>query len=186
MQLIAGMTAQEYNQRKTRKGAFWEDRYHATAVESDSHLIQCMVYIDMNMVRAGAVEHPSEWPFSGYSEIQEPRQRYALIDYNNLMDLLNIQNRKDLGTYYRNWVNESLEAQNHTRDSRWTESVAVGSKEFVEKTKEELGIKVRGRSVIETRGFYELREPETPYAADLTLENASLRPQNTYYWDILD
>jgi len=29
MQLIAGRTAQEYNQRKDRQGAFWEDRYHA-------------------------------------------------------------------------------------------------------------------------------------------------------------
>ncbi len=29
MQLIAGRTAQEYNQRKNRRGAFWEDRYHA-------------------------------------------------------------------------------------------------------------------------------------------------------------
>ena len=27
MQLISGRIAQEYNQRKTRKGAFWEDRY---------------------------------------------------------------------------------------------------------------------------------------------------------------
>jgi putative transposase len=33
MQLIAGRTAQDYNQRKARKGAFWEDRYHATAIE---------------------------------------------------------------------------------------------------------------------------------------------------------
>jgi putative transposase len=32
MQLIAGRTAQEYNQRKGRQGAFWEDRYHATAM----------------------------------------------------------------------------------------------------------------------------------------------------------
>jgi putative transposase len=29
MQLIAGRTGQEYNQRKDRNGAFWEDRYHA-------------------------------------------------------------------------------------------------------------------------------------------------------------
>jgi REP element-mobilizing transposase RayT len=27
MQLIAGRTAQEYNQRKGKQGAFWEDRY---------------------------------------------------------------------------------------------------------------------------------------------------------------
>ena len=51
MQLIAGRTGQEYNQRKKRKGAFWQDRYHATAVESDDHLTRCMVYIDMNMVQ---------------------------------------------------------------------------------------------------------------------------------------
>jgi REP-associated tyrosine transposase len=33
IQLIAGRTAQEYNQRKNRQGAFWEDRYHATAAK---------------------------------------------------------------------------------------------------------------------------------------------------------
>ena len=34
IQLIAGRTGQEYNQRKNRNGAFWEDRYHATAVQT--------------------------------------------------------------------------------------------------------------------------------------------------------
>ena len=33
IQLIAGRTGQEYNRRKRRMGTFWEDRYHATAVE---------------------------------------------------------------------------------------------------------------------------------------------------------
>ena len=63
IKLIAGRTGQEFNQRKKRKGAFWEDRYHATAVESGKHLFQCLVYIDLNMVRAGVVDHPSEWSF---------------------------------------------------------------------------------------------------------------------------
>ena len=52
MQLIAGKLGQEFNRRKNRKGAYWEDRYHATAVQTDNHLMQCMIYIDMNMVRA--------------------------------------------------------------------------------------------------------------------------------------
>ena len=52
MQLIAGRTAQEYNQRKDRQGAFWEDRYHATAIDADEHLHRCLIYIDLNMVRA--------------------------------------------------------------------------------------------------------------------------------------
>ena len=60
IKLVAGRTGQEYNLRKNRKGAFWEDRYHATAVESEQHLLRCLVYIDLNMVRAGVVSHPSE------------------------------------------------------------------------------------------------------------------------------
>jgi len=51
MQLMAGRTGQEYNQRKERKGAFWEDRYHATAVENGDHLARCMVYIDIHPVK---------------------------------------------------------------------------------------------------------------------------------------
>src|SRR5438093_12093324 len=66
MQLIAGRTAQEYNQRKNRQRAFWEDRYHATAIESDEHLHRCLAYIDLNMVRAGVVNHPSKWEHGGY------------------------------------------------------------------------------------------------------------------------
>ncbi len=51
MKLVAGRTAQEYNQRKNRKGAYWEDRYHAIAVESGEHLAQCIVYIDIYPVK---------------------------------------------------------------------------------------------------------------------------------------
>jgi hypothetical protein len=45
-----------WNIRKQRKGASWEDRYHATAIEKNNHLERCLVYIDLNMVRAGVVQ----------------------------------------------------------------------------------------------------------------------------------
>ncbi|WP_245809428.1 transposase [Desulfamplus magnetovallimortis] len=38
IQLTAGRCAQEYNLRKNRKGAYWEYRYHAAAIESGRHL----------------------------------------------------------------------------------------------------------------------------------------------------
>ena len=46
IQLIAGKTGQEFNHRKGRNGAFWQDRYHATAVATDDHIIRCMVISD--------------------------------------------------------------------------------------------------------------------------------------------
>jgi len=84
---IAGRTAQEYNERKERHGPFWEHRYHATAVEADQHLNRCLVYIDLNMVRAGVVSHPDKWKESGFAEIQKPPQRYAIIDLRSLSEL---------------------------------------------------------------------------------------------------
>ena len=90
IQLVAGRIGQEYDQRKKRQGAFWEDRYHATAVEGGVHFLRCLVYIDLNMVRAGVVDHPAWWLFSGYNEIQKPGRKNVLINFNydKLMKLL--------------------------------------------------------------------------------------------------
>ena len=53
------------------------------------------------MVRAGVVNHPSEWPFCGYNEIQQPRERYALVDYEGLRGLLNFREMPDLAAAYK-------------------------------------------------------------------------------------
>jgi len=61
MQLIAGCVGRADNRRKRRRGAFWEEGYHATAVDTDEHLARCLTDIDLNMVRAGVVAHPRDW-----------------------------------------------------------------------------------------------------------------------------
>ncbi len=110
MQLVAGCVAQEYNRRKSRKGAFWEDRYHATAVATDDHLIQCLLYLDLNMVRAGAVSHPGDWPESGYSELLSKRQRYRVLDTPALMAMLDINDDEQLVMQRHEWVDQALAA----------------------------------------------------------------------------
>ena len=163
MQLIAGRTGQEYNQRKGRKGAFWEDRYHATAIQADDHLIRCMTYIDLNMVRAGVVEHPEEWPHGGYREIQYPRRRNGLIDYAKLMDLVQLNNLDDLRKTHREWVEDRLANGNPFREDLWTESVAVGDDNFVEEVKDRLGARAKGRSIIKDGDHCQLRERQWVY-----------------------
>ena len=185
MQLVAGRTGQEYNERKNRRGGFWEDRYHATAVETDSHLNQCMVYIDLNMVRAGVVRHPSEWPFCGYSEIQNPRQRYSLIDYESVSDLFEVRSVEEFQKAHKGWVEEAFEKESHReRQPLWTESIAVGSEAFVKETKGKLGTRARGRKVRPASGSFELREPRTRYETDFDLERDDLTEDNTLFWDV--
>jgi putative transposase len=142
-----------------------------------------MIYIDMNMVRAGVVKHPAEWPYSGYNEIQAPRGRYALLDYEGLGELLNIKAMDDLAAAYRGWIEDVLVRGDRGRDRRWTESVAVGSETFVKATKDKLGHAGNGRRVIGAEGSYELRESPAPYRTNLGHENDGLRLQNVYSWN---
>jgi putative transposase len=135
LQLIAGRTGQEYNNRKKRRGAFWEDRYHATAVESGEHLARCLVNIDLNMVRANVVSHPSEWFDSGYNDIQIPLKRYRVIDLYELANLFNCSSVIDFQRLHRRWVDEALSAEDNPRDSRWSEGQAIGSEEYVDALK---------------------------------------------------
>jgi hypothetical protein len=139
--------------------------------------------MDMNMVRAGVVRHPLEWPFCGYTEIQAPRERYALIDYEGLRKLLNFRGMDDLADAYRAWVEESLGKGNNFRDGKWTESIAVGSEAFVTATKEKLGVKGKGRAVIGGDGSYELRESPAAYKGILRPEKEGLRVENAYFWN---
>lgn len=184
LQLVAGRTGQEYNQRKNRKGAFWEDRYHATAIENGEHFVKCMVYIDLNMVRAGVVDHPSEWPDCGYREIQNPPQRYALIDRQKLSELAMLNDIASLKESHAGWLHEKLPSKSNGREDKWTNSIAIGGEKFVFKIKKLLGVKATGRKVVNMDGMSELREPSTPYNANFIPENDPLRVENLHYWNI--
>jgi len=180
MQLAAGRTAQEFNQRKKRQGAFWEDRYHATAVEGDEHLHRCLVYIDLNMVRAGVVGHPDEWPHGGYREIQHPPERYKLIDLNELSVSCGFPTVPDFQKAHCDWVAGALTLGTLKRDARWSESIAVGGEQFVAQIKSELGVAVRAREIdtVDHR-ISVLRESEAAYTCDLLAENDVLRSKMT-------
>lgn len=186
IQLSAGRTAQQYNRRKSRKGAFWEDRYHATTIQTDRHLVQCIVYMDLNMVRAGVVKHSSEWPHGGYREIQNAPQRYRLIDRNALMHLLGIGDSDRLSLFHLNWVTEALKINEKIRESRWSESVAVGDLSFVKSIKTELGARAFGRNIISSAGGHELREYQISYNDHFALKNSALSHGNGPLWRVYD
>jgi putative transposase len=177
IRLMAGRTGQEYNNRKKRKGAFW-DRYHATAVESNHHLIKCITYIDMNMVRAGAVEHPSEWEFCGYNEIQNPRKRKGIIDFDRLMSLLKFNTYDDLKEAHGRWIEEAIQEDHPVKETKWTQSIAVGGKLFIEQIRAALGFKARGRKLIGSDETFQLRENQTSYG-----RFNDLGADNVFLWD---
>ena len=163
MQLIAGRVAQQFNRRKSRKGAFWEDRYHATAVQADGHLARCMVYIDLNMVRAGVVEHPSDWIQGGYHEIQSLPARYRRIDVPALTALLGFADADSLRMGLRGWVEQALATGSLAREPVWTRSIAVGQRQFLDVIRCERKISHPGRLIGGEEQYLFLREDTGAY-----------------------
>ena len=163
MQYVAGRTGQDYNRRKSRKGAYWEDRYHATAVESGEHMLRCMLYIDMNMVRAGVVRHPSEWDECGFKEVLTPRERYSLIHREGLLSSLDLSDQDELGENYPMWLDETMANDRAKFDDRWSFSVAVGSDSFVEGVRHQLGLSEMSHQIESDDVGSILREPDVEY-----------------------
>ena len=164
IQLIAGRVGQEYNIRKKRKGAFWEDRYHATAIDRETHLLRCMLYIDLNMVRAGVVSHPIEWKFCGYTEITNPKRRYAIIDYQALNTMFGATSIKQLQVEYERLVNQELNKESCLKEPDWSSGIAVGRKVFVSEIQSLLGVKADKRKVEDTGQHWVLQEPKPSYS----------------------
>ncbi|QFY43911.1 transposase [Candidatus Methylospira mobilis] len=55
------------NKTYQRHGALWEGRYKCSVIESQSYLLSCMRYIEMNPVRAGMVGRPAQYRWSSYA-----------------------------------------------------------------------------------------------------------------------
>jgi putative transposase len=70
------------------------------------------------------------------------------------------------------------------RPQEWTESVAVGSKTFIEGIREKLQPGLRGRKMRETSGHYELREKVAAYSVNFAPKNVLLSTENTYILDL--
>jgi len=163
MQLLEGEFAKYYNRRKKRTGAFWEDRYHATMIDGGEYLWNCLKYIDLNMVRAGVVGHPSEWEWTGYQELSGRRKRYRMLDVERLYEGLGGRQEAEFRTNYDAALTAARGNQELSRDEKWTESLAVGRQNFVE----EVGRGIRNRMNVEVEqsgSGWVLRESKEAYS----------------------
>jgi putative transposase len=100
-------------------------------IDSGDYLWNCLRYIDLNMVRAGIVRHPSEWPWCSYRELVGQRKRFRLLDTDRLASLLNLPDRQSLIAIHQQRISDAIQSERLAREGIWTESIAVGSEDFV-------------------------------------------------------
>lgn len=66
MQAVGRSYVRYFNDAQKRTGTLWEGRYKSTLIQSERYLLACMVYIDLNPVRAGLVTQAQDYPWSSH------------------------------------------------------------------------------------------------------------------------
>ena len=132
MHLAAGAVAKQYNLRARHLGAVWEHPFHCTLVEGRRHLLNCLAYVDLNMVRAGCVPHPEAWRWCGYDEVTGQRTRYRILDLKGLVRRLGYASQEAYREEYAALLKRKIDGGELSREPGWTESLAVGDQEFIE------------------------------------------------------
>ncbi len=169
-----------YNRRHNRHGYFWSERFKSVVVENGDALLSCMAYIDLNAVRAGLVDRPEEYRFCGLGyHLQSGNQGRFLtlelpVGFSQIESLITSYRKYvyEVGGVERSegdrGISEAVLAQEaHSgyrlrrtaifryRTRYFTESVALGSRIFVEDVYRKLrphGALARGSLPIKIEG----------------------------------
>jgi hypothetical protein len=76
MHLLNSIQSQGFNRKHGRVGHVLQGRFKAILVEKESHLLELARYVVLNPVRAKAVSHPQQYPWSSYcataGEVESP------------------------------------------------------------------------------------------------------------------
>ena len=102
----------------------------------------------------------------GFREIQEPRRKCARIANERLRELTAFDTYDELRVTHKAWGEASLADGGSVLESKWTRSIALGCEAFVEGTKEKLGVRAKGRKIMDGGSASQLREPEVSYWAN--------------------
>ena len=96
MRNVQAAFARWYNFNYQRRGRFWADRFKSVYLEDKRAVLDCMLYVELNPVRAGLVERPEEWKGSSLALrelgedgwltslenfVDQPTAKKALIEY---------------------------------------------------------------------------------------------------------
>ncbi|AGA89783.1 transposase [Thioflavicoccus mobilis 8321] len=66
MQYVGRRYVPHINRRYGRSGTLWEGRFKASIIETQSYLLACYRYIELNPIRAGIVTAPEDYRWSSY------------------------------------------------------------------------------------------------------------------------
>lgn len=130
MQAVGRRYVRNFNLRHGRSGTLWEGRYRSTLIQAERHLLACMVYMDLNPVRAGMVGDPTEYFWSSHEHYVGRRADKLVVPHPLYWELGNTPFARDqaYGDLVRSGIGtEQQEALRSSAQQGW----ALGDRDYV-------------------------------------------------------
>jgi putative transposase len=138
MQDVGRRYVRIFNQIHERSGTLWEGRYKSSLIDSESYLLVCHRYIELNPVRAGVVDHPIKYPWSSHAHYSLGTWN-PVITRHPLFDQLAGGREEFLRTFDDEFKPEVLNRIRDTANRGW----ALGSDLFFDRIEKLLGRSAR-------------------------------------------
>ena len=141
MKSLGQRYVQYINRTNRRTGSLWEGRYKSCFIGTRNYILACYRYIELNPVRAGMVDHPSEYIWSSY-RVNAQNETSKLVQQHAVYRLLG-RDSQSRNLAYRTLFDSKLENEIDDRIRESTNgNFALGSESFKLKAEAALGLGV--------------------------------------------
>jgi REP-associated tyrosine transposase len=125
-----------------RTGTLWESRFRSSLVDSETYLLTCHKYIELNPVRAGLVSDPGAYAWSSHAHYLGDRTNRLITEHPVYLALGGTKSGREAA--FRSFVGIALDDAllDQIRIAINTDS-AVGSESFLDEAEGKLGRSVR-------------------------------------------
>jgi len=132
-----------YNRRTGNEGHVWSDRFRSVMLEDGRALLACMVYVELNSVRAGLVQRPEEFRYCGLNHLLTGGRASAWLDHETLSRILDPSN---LLTLTGALTLESIKGETHQSQAQ-RESISE-MKQYLALIHKEGAVEIEGKGQI--------------------------------------
>jgi putative transposase len=144
MQQVGRTYVRHFNDRVGRSGTLFEGRYRSALVQTERYLLACMVYIDLNPVRAGLCAHPKDFLWSSYAHYAGVHADKLITPHPHMFQLGNTPFAREQA--YLHLVEAGLSQAELGHITKTTLSnLGLGDERFVEGLELKLGLRLKPR-----------------------------------------
>ena len=144
MKRLAGRQTRYVNHLERRTGSLWEGRYKSSPIETDTYLLACNRYVELNPVSAGMVNKTEDYEWSSYRQ-KAGIEAEIWIDsdpaYIGLSD-----DKAERMRHYKNYINRDIpEAEKLMISGALQRGQLTGTSRFIDEVEQRIGIRIKSR-----------------------------------------